>query len=114
MKKLKNSVKAIIFSVVAVVVAVSAVLAVVLLRKDGNNPPASNNRYILTNAQLDLVNSINAQADKEQAESQKDFEVYSASRFETVDGEYVSADKIQSFGADYFITNNVVAIIKPN
>lgn len=102
MKKLKNSVKAIIFSVVAVVVAVSAVLAVVLLRKDGDNPPASNNRYILTNAQLDLVNSINAQADKEQAKSQKKLEVFDASRFvdengNALDIKYVSNVTDESF-----------------
>ena len=103
MKKLKKSVKAIIISVVAVVVAVSAVLAVVLLRKDGgDNPPAPNNRYILTDAQLDLVNSINAQADKEQAESQKKLEVYDASRFVDENGvaldmQYVSNVTDESF-----------------
>lgn len=103
MKRIKNSVKALIISICVLVVAAATVVTVVLLNRhkedNGGNP---GQKYVLTAAQKDLVAAINAKNLAEFEASKKTFTVGDCPLFVDEYGVAVDANKITYVYDDYF------------
>ncbi len=102
MKRIKNSVKALIISVCVLVVAVATVLTVVLVTRNKDNPSVPGQKYVLTSAQKDLVAAINAKNQAEFEASKKTFTVGDGPLFVDEYGVAVDSNKITYVYDDYF------------
>lgn len=92
MKRLKNSVKAIIISICALVVVAAGIVGAVLLSKN-NGGGGNGQKYILTPAQKQLMNVINAES-KKNADKSSELYPYDYSSFVTEDGFAIDQTKI--------------------
>ena len=104
MKRLRNSVKAIIIAAVLAVVAIATVVTVVLVNKNKSNPGGGGGslppQYALTAAQKDLGNAINAQGLKD-AET-PEFSAFDSSMFVDENGYAVDVSQIERYSANRF------------
>lgn len=105
MKRLKNSVKAIIISVCALIVVAVGVFGAVLLNKDKGGNGNDKKKYVLTSAQIELVNAINAE-NKKNAESETKLLPYDSSAFVDKNGFAIDQSKITSVGETYVEVSN--------
>ena len=101
MRKMRNSVKAIIIAVCTAVVAVSATLGIILLNKNKGKNPAS--EYALTQAQKNLVAEINRLAVEDTLEMKKDFQAFDSSIFKDEDDRAIQLSEIRDFQKKYFV-----------
>ncbi|MBR2391699.1 MAG: hypothetical protein IKB06_04335 [Clostridia bacterium] len=101
MRKMRNSVKAIIIAICTVVVAVSATLGIILLNKNKGKNPAS--EYALTQAQKNLVAEINQKALKEQAKNQNNLQVFDSMIFRDENGTAVDTSTVAAFNDQSFV-----------
>ena len=100
MRKMRNSVKAIIIAICTVVVAVSATLGIILLNKNKGKNPAP--EYALTQAQKNLVAEINQNALKEQAKNQNNLQVFDSMIFRDGVGDSINTATVSDFTENYF------------
>lgn len=100
MRRLKNSVKAIIISVCALILVAVGVFGTVLLSKDKGGNGNDKNKYVLTPAQIELVNAINAE-NKKNAESETKLLPYDSSEFVDKNGFAIDQSKITSVSETY-------------
>lgn len=105
MKRLKNSVKAIIISVCALVVVAVGIVGSILLSKDKGGNGNDKQKYVLTPAQIELVNAINAE-NKKNAESETKLLPYDSSAFVDKNGFAIDQSKIKKISDGYVKVSN--------
>ena len=109
MKRIRNSVKAIIISVCVAIVAASAIVGVVLFNRnkgDKNPPVQPQGSYQLTPAQKELVESINAEQKLQAETSSKVLKEVDESMFVTETGASVDVETISAVYDDCFVVND--------
>ena len=102
MKRLKNSVKAIIISICALVVVAAGVVGAVLLSKNKGGGGDDGQKYVLTPAQKQLMQVINAENKKKQTEK-NELKPYDSSSFVDENGFAIDQTKITKIDGEFVV-----------
>lgn len=105
MKRMKNSVKAIIITICAVIVAVSAIVGIVLLNRDKPEPPEKIG-YELTSDQKDLMELVDKNAKIALSDEKSPMVDMDDYVFVDEDGETIHSDLVEGVYDGYFVAED--------
>lgn len=107
MKRLRNSVKAIIIGICVAVVAVAGVVTGVLLSQKNKTPSdPKGEKYVLTHAQKKMLAELNQKQQNEKASSQNTFVLSDGPYYADDTGRVLSASEISYVAEDYFVAKS--------
>lgn len=106
MKRMKNSVKAIIISICVAIVAASAIVGIVLLNKKNPNPPAPEPSFNLTQDQKDMLSAITQDAKQEAEDNKSVVEELDSSKIVDENGDAIDTDLVKASYESCFVVED--------
>lgn len=106
MKRMRNSVKAIIISICVAIVAASAIVGIVLLNKKDPTPPGPEPSFNLTQDQKDMLSAITQDAKQEAEDNKSVVEKLDSSKIVDENGDSIDTDLVKASYESCFVVED--------